>query len=42
LLSFSKGIPEALLREIVIFSRLAFFARERIKTKSRHAARRDG
>jgi len=37
----SKGIPEALLREIVIFSRPAFFVLERTKTKSRHAAKRD-
>jgi hypothetical protein len=42
LLSLSKGIPEALLREIVIFSRLAFFLRERTKTKSCHAVKRDG
>jgi len=42
LLSLSKGVPEALLHEIVILLWLAFFVRERPETKSRHAVKRDG
>jgi hypothetical protein len=43
LLSLYKGGPEALLHEIVIFLTACFFRRgSEPKTKSRHAAKRDG
>jgi hypothetical protein len=44
LLSLYKGGPEAVLHEIAVFltARLGFRGGSEPKTKSRHAAKRDG